>query len=130
MKELKSHDLCKLVARGFYLREHVVRDALDGVSANLRIGDSLRIQIYQGCQGIYELQGQGRGRPKKNVVIDHEWFTPIWSIDKRENDEWTTITRGSAEAVDAAVVDAISQFLLKFPSIDLPAKLAMQQEIA
>lgn len=121
---LNYHDLAKLEARGFRLREHVIRGHLNGMSANLRLDGSLRIQIYQGCQEVYELQGQGRGRPKKHVVVDDEWFTPSWSISKRENDEWTELAGSSAEDVDTAVNDALSQFRELFPDVPIPAGVA------
>lgn len=124
MVTLKNHDLAKLEARGFQMREEVVRGQLDGISANLRLGGSLRIQIYQGCQGVYELQGQGRGRPKKHVQVDEEWFAPSWSICKRENDEWADLARGNAETVDTALDDALTRFRELFPAVALPAGVA------
>lgn len=116
----QHHDLTKLEALGFYLRDELVRGRLSGASANLRL-DSLRVQIYQGCEGVYELQGQGRGRPKRHVRVNDEWFTPSWSISKRENDGWTDLAYGEAETVDAAIADAFNRFRDLFPTVALPA---------
>ncbi|WP_321944393.1 hypothetical protein [Paraburkholderia tropica] len=123
MNMLRNHDLTRLAARGFHLREDVVRGELDGISANLWLDASLRVQIFQGCQGVYELQGQGRGRPGKYVMVDQEWFTPSWSISKREKDEWVDLARGIAETVDTAVNDALGRFSELFPTIALPASM-------
>lgn len=129
---LKDHDMTKLEARGFRLRDEVARSTvsdinghvLDGISANLQLDGSLRIQIYQGCQGVYELKGQGRGRPKKHVLVDLEWFTPSWSICKRQNDQWDDLAGGSAQDVDTAVSEALSRFRELFPDIPIPAGIA------
>lgn len=121
---LKDHDMTKLEARGFQLRDELCRGQLDGISANVRLDGGFRVQIFQGCDGVYELQGQGRGRPKKHVMVDLEWFTPSWSIDKRENDEWVELARGSAENVDTAVSNALRRFRELFPDTPIPAGVA------
>jgi len=121
---LKKHDLTKLEARGFYLQDERIQGQLDGISATLPFDESLRVQIFQGCEGIYELQGQGRGRPKKHVMVDVEWFTPSWYVDKRDGNDWTTLARGSAETVDVAVSDALRMFHELFPNVPVPAGVA------
>lgn len=121
---LKHHDLTKLEACGFDLREHVVGGQLDGVSATLRLDGSIYLKIYQGCHGVYKLQGQGRGRPKQRVLVDQEWFEPSWYIQQRASDEWTNIADGVAVNVDRAVDDSLRYFRRLFPTVALPPSVA------
>lgn len=124
MNMLKDHDLNKLEARGFNVHERFVRDQLDGVTASLRLNGSIYLKIYQGCQGMYELQGQGRGRPKQHVLIDYEWFDPSWYIRRRVTDGWEDVADGSQVNVDLAVEVALDYFRRLFPNVELPASVA------
>jgi hypothetical protein len=121
---LKSHDLTKLEARGFQLREHFVGEHIDGISANLQLSDALSIQIYQGCQEVYELRGQGRGRPKKHVLVDEEWFKPSWTVCQQDNGKWADIASGGADSVDTAVMDALNRCRELFAGVEIPAGVA------
>lgn len=120
MNMLKHHDLSKLERLGFRLQEHFVRSELDGVSAIFQIDDSLRVVIYQGCQGVYELQGQGRGRPRKHVLVGFEWFEPHWYIRQLAKDQWKDVADGSQATVDAAFNVAGEYFARLFPTVVLP----------
>jgi hypothetical protein len=114
---LEMHDLDKLGERGFSIKEEICLDQLDGVSAYLSIDDSIRIQVYQGCQGIYELQGQGRGRPKKDVLVKYEWFTPTWYVAEKKNGEWVDVDHGYSDSVDDAVSAVLARVREMYPSM-------------
>lgn len=116
---LEHHDLGKLVARGFCLKEESCRDYLDGVSAYLQFGADLRVQIYQGCEGEYELKGQGRGRPKVHVLTKYVWFTPSWYVGERKDGEWRDIAKGSSETVDDAIEAVLARVRELFPTLKI-----------
>lgn len=121
---LTNHDLAKLEQRGFRLEDERVMGQLDGVSAILPITEALRVQIYQGCVGVYKLQGQGRGRPKANVLVDVEWFEPHWYIRQQDGQDWSKVADGCQVSVDLAVDEAFGYLRRLFPDVPIPAGVA------
>lgn len=111
----KHHDLEQLEAHGFFLKDVCHRGQLDGIQALLRFEPTRKLCIYRGCEGIYELRGQGRGRPKQHVLVDYEWFKPQWSIEEcSDDDEWIDLVVGAAVSVEAAVATAVEYARMMF----------------
>ncbi|MDC8756941.1 hypothetical protein [Janthinobacterium fluminis] len=120
---MKTHDLNKLQAKGFFLVDERIQGKFDDVSAILpldELEDGLDIQIHQDFQNVYELKGQGRGHAKVNELVELQWFTPKWSIRKCRRGPngrvWNTVASGEAENVDTAVAAAFDQLIQLFSS--------------
>ncbi len=119
----EKHDLLKLESQGFHLFDERVQGQLDGVSAILHVNETLRIQIYQGCEFVYESQSQGRGRAKENTCIGLSWYSPVWYIGELVGKrEWGTVASGNSETVDKAVGDALERFQQLFPNVRFSKK--------
>lgn len=85
-----------LTSLGWRVRERFVVDELDGLSAILIDGDT-KLEVYQGCAGIYERNG---GKGNEPGLVRYSWFTPNWYVFRKQNGRWVESAKGSAK--DAA----------------------------
>lgn len=108
-----------LSSKGYSVNELTKKDMPEGVSAFRQIGDSIRLHIYQGCQPVYVLRGQGKGRQKEHQLIELDWFPPTWCIEELRGEGWVTLESGKSMSAAEAVAAAYARATELFPGQNL-----------